>query len=69
MADADGLADFIRGLPEGQRHKGTFWALATAVEDDLPDAEVAKVAAAAVGIGLGEEYVTRTLREVRTKTP
>lgn len=62
--DGDGLADFVRGLPEGQRHKGFFWAAATAAEDDLPPGEVAKVAKAGIDVGLDEAYVRRTLAEV-----
>jgi hypothetical protein len=66
MADnADGLADFILGLPEGERHKGFFWAAKTAAEDQLPPAEVAKVADAGVKSGLDETYVHRTITEAR----
>ena len=65
--NGDGLAAFVAGLPEGQRHKGFFWAAATAAEDGLPPAEVAKVAKAGIGAGLGEAYVTRTLAEVRKR--
>ena len=65
--NADGLADFIRGLPDGQRHKGFFWAAATAVEDGLPPAEVDKVAKAGIDAGLDPAYVKRTLTEVQDK--
>lgn len=58
----DGLADFVRGLPEGQRHKGFFWAVSTAAEDGLPPGEVAKVAKAGLDVGLDPEYVERTIR-------
>jgi hypothetical protein len=66
-ANADLLASFVSGLPDGDRHKGTFWALNVAVENHLPDGEVRKVAAAAVAAGLDEEYVDRTLRQIRAK--
>jgi hypothetical protein len=62
--NGDGLADFVRGLPEGQRHKGFFWAAATAVEDGLSPGEVAKVAKAGIDVGLDEAYVKRTLAKV-----
>ncbi len=62
--NGDGLADFILGLPEGERHKGFFWAAKTAAEDDLPPGEVAKVAKAGIDVGLGEAYVRRTLAKV-----
>ncbi len=65
MATADGLAAFVRGLPEGQRHKGFFWAAATATEDGLPEAEMAKVAKAGIDTGLDPAYVQRTLAEVQ----
>lgn len=65
----DGLADFVRGLPEGQRHRGTFWALSTAVEDGLPDTEINKVTEAAVAIGLGQDYAERTLRQIKKEAP
>ena len=66
MADnADGLADFIMGLPEGQRHKGFFWAAQTAVEDDLPPGEMLKVVQAGVKAGLDEAYVDRTIAQAR----
>ncbi len=64
MADnGDGLAAFVAGLPEGQRHKGFYWAVKTATEDDLPTAEVAKVAKAGIDAGLDEGYVKRTIAE------
>jgi hypothetical protein len=65
VATADGLADFVRGLPEGQRHKGFFWAAVPAVEDGLPPGEVAKVAKAGIDAGLDEAYVKRTLAKVQ----
>jgi hypothetical protein len=61
----DNLADFVRGLPEGQRHKGFFWAANAAIEDDLPPEEVDKVAQAGVSAGLDEKYVQRTIAEVQ----
>jgi hypothetical protein len=61
----DQLADFIRSLPEGQRHNGFFWAANTAVEDDLPPGEVDKVAQAGVSAGLDEAYVKRTIAEAQ----
>jgi hypothetical protein len=59
--NADGLADFVRGLPEGQRHKGFYWAAKTAAEDGLPPAEVDKIAKAGMDAGLDEGYVRKTL--------
>lgn len=67
MADADRLAAFVAGLPDGSRHRGTFWALSTAVEGGLSDAEISVVSSAAVRNGLDEEYVQRTLAEVRDR--
>jgi hypothetical protein len=67
VADADGLAAFVAGLPDGKRHRGTFWALATAVEGGLSDAEISIVSSAAVRNGLDEDYVQRTLAEVRDR--
>lgn len=64
-ANGDGLAAFVQGLPEGQRHKGFFWAVKTAAEDGLPPGEVAKVAKAGIDAGLGEAYVKRTLAKVQ----
>ena len=66
--NADGLAAFVAGLPEGQRHKGFFWAINTAVEDGLPPSEVRKVTDAAVQVGLDEAYVEQTLRQVQGHT-
>jgi len=63
--NADGLADFIRGLPEGERHKGFFWAANTAVEDGLPPSEMVKVVKAGVDAGLDETYVDRTIAQAR----
>ena len=66
MAESgDGLADFILGLPEGERHKGFFWAAQTAAEDDLPPAEMTKVVQAGVKAGLDEAYVDRTIAQAR----
>ena len=66
MADnGDGLADFILGLPEGERHKGFFWAAQTAAQDHLPPAEMAKVTRAGVQAGLDEAYVDRTIAKAR----
>jgi len=65
--NADGLADFVRGLPEGQRHKGFYWAAATAAEDGLPPAEVAKVEKAGIDAGLDPAYVRKTLAQVHGK--
>lgn len=62
---ADGLAAFVEGLPDGQRHSGFFWAVRVAVEDGLPDAEVAKVEQAALNAGLDEAYVKRTVTDAR----
>jgi hypothetical protein len=59
------LADFVRGLPEGQRHKGFFWAANAAIEDGLPPAEVDKVAQAGVSAGLDEKYVNRTIAQAK----
>lgn len=59
-----GLVTFILRLPEGQRHNGFFWAVNAAVEDDLPAAEINKVAEAGVAAGLDEAYVKRTVAEV-----
>ena len=61
----DGLADFVRGLPEGQRHKGFFWAANVAAEDELPPAEMLKVVQAGVAVGLDEAYVDRTIAQAR----
>jgi hypothetical protein len=61
----DGLADFVRGLPEGQRHKGFFWAANVAAEDELPPAEMLKVVQAGVEAGLDEAYVDRTVAQAR----
>lgn len=67
MADnGDGLAEFVRGLPGGQRHNGFYWAAKTAAEDGLPPAEVEKIAKAAVENGLDEAYVKRTISEAGT---
>lgn len=66
--NGDGLADFVLGLPEGERHKGFFWAAKTAAEDELPPAEVDKVAQAGVRAGLDEGYVRRTLTEVQRES-
>lgn len=63
--NADGLADFVLGLPEGERHKGFFWAAKTAAEDGLPRHEVDKIAQAGVRAGLDEAYVQRTLAEAQ----
>lgn len=63
--NGDGLADFILGLPDGERHKGFFWAAKTAAEDGLPPAEVDKVARAGVRAGLDEGYVQRTITEAQ----
>jgi len=63
--NADGLADFVMGLPEGERHKGFFWAAKTAAEDGLPPAEVDKLAEAGVRAGLDESYVRRTIDGAR----
>ena len=65
--DGDGLAAFVQGLPEGQRHKGFYWAAATAAEDGLPEAEVAKIAKAGTDAGLDEAYIHRTITEVHDK--
>jgi len=62
-SNGDGLADFVRGLPEGQRHRGFYWAAKTAAEDGLPPAEVDKIAKAGMDAGLDEGYVCRTLAE------
>lgn len=68
MADnGDGLADFIMGLPQGERHKGFYWAVSTAAEDGLPPAEVAKLAEAGEAAGLDEKYVHRTMAEVLSR--
>ncbi len=67
--DGGGLADFVRGLPEGQRHKGFFWAASTAAESGLPPGEVAKVAQAAIDVGLDEAYVESTLSQVQKTKP
>lgn len=69
MADnADGLADFVMGLPEGERHKGFFWAAKTAAEDGLPPGEVDKVAKAGVRAGLDEKYVRQTIAQVQRES-
>lgn len=60
MADAERLAAFVAGLPEGQRHKGFFWAVMTAVAEDAP---VGPIVAAGEASGLDREYVDRTVRE------
>jgi hypothetical protein len=66
MADnADGLADFIMGLPEGERHKGFFWAAKTAAGNDLPPVEVTKIINAGIRAGLEEAYVHRTVTEAQ----
>jgi hypothetical protein len=62
---ADGLADFIAGLPEGERHKGFFWAAKTAAADELPPVEVTKIVEAGIRAGLDEAYVRRTVKEAR----
>lgn len=59
----DGLADFVRGLPEGQRHNGFYWAAKTAREDGLPAREIAKISKAAAEAGLDESYIKRTLKD------
>lgn len=63
--NADGLADFVLGLPDGERHKGFFWAARTAIEDGLPPTEVDKVAQAGVRAGLDEAYVKRTVADAK----
>jgi hypothetical protein len=66
MAEDDrGLAAFVAGLPDGQRHAGFFWAAMTAAEDGLGDREVEEIARAATGNGLDEQYVRRTIAEAR----
>jgi len=62
MADADRLAAFVAGLPEGKRHRGFFWAAMTAVAEG---AATGPIAAAAEQNGLDREYVERTLAEAR----
>lgn len=59
-ADPARLAAFVAGLPDGQRHKGFFWAVMTAVANDAP---VGPIVAAAEKAGLEKEYVDRTVRE------
>lgn len=66
--DGNGLADFVRALPEGQRHNGFYWAAKTAVEDNLPAREIAKIRKAGVEAGLDEAYVKRTLGEAEDDT-
>lgn len=61
----DHLAEFVRSLPDGQRHNGFFWAANTAVEDDLPPEQVDKVAQAGITAGLDEAYVKRTISQAR----
>lgn len=63
--NADGLADFVLGLPDGERHKGFFWAAMTAAEDGLPPGEVDKLAQAGVRAGLDEAYVKRTIADAK----
>ena len=63
--NGDGLADFVRGLPEGQRHNGFYWAAKTAVEDGLPAREITKIKKAAAEAGLDEAYIKRTLSEAK----
>lgn len=63
--NADGLADFVMGLPVGERHKGFYWAAKTAAEDGLPPAEVEKVAQAGVRAGLDEKYVRQTIAQAQ----
>lgn len=63
--NGDGLADFILGLPEGERHKGFFWAAQTAAEDHLPPVEVTKIVQAGIRAGLDEAYVRRTVTEAQ----
>ena len=65
--NGDGLAAFVAGLPVGQRHKGFFWAAATAAEDGLPPDEVAKVEKAGIDAGLDPAYVRKTLAQVHDK--
>lgn len=66
MADnADGLVDFIMGLPDGERHRGFFWAAHTAAEDHLPRVEMDRVAQAGVNAGLDEKYVNRTITQAK----
>lgn len=66
---ADGLAAFVEGLPDGQRHNGFYWAINTAIQDGLPEHEVAKVEQAAIRIGLDEAYVKRTTQGAREGEP
>lgn len=66
--NADGLAAFVRSLEKGQRHKGFFWAAATAAEDGLPPGEVSKVAQAGIDVGLDAGYVRQTIAQVRENT-
>ncbi len=65
--NGDGLAAFVAGLPEGQRHKGFFWAAATAAEDGLPPVEVEKVAKAGIDVGLDPAYVKQTIAQVQDR--
>lgn len=65
--NADGLADFVRALPHGERHKGFYWAAATAAEDGLPRSELAKVAQAGIDAGLDRDYVDQTIRQVEQR--
>jgi len=66
---ADGLAAFVEGLPDGQRHNGFYWAINTAVHDGLPESEVAKVEQAGLKVGLDEAYVKRTTKDAREGDP
>jgi len=65
----DGLAAFVQGLPEGERHKGFYWAAKTAAEDGLPPAEIRKIAKAGMDAGLDEGYVNRTLAKAAKPEP
>lgn len=65
--DADGLAAFVEGLPDGERHKGFFWAAMTAVQDGMGEDGITKVEQAGVRAGLDEAYVRRTIAEARVR--
>lgn len=67
MADPEGLAAFVESLPDGQRHRGFFWAAMTAVEDGLDGKQIGVLEQAALRSGLDEAYVRRTITEARER--
>lgn len=67
MANSEGLAKFVESLPDGQRHRGFFWAAMTAISDGLGEEGQVRIERAGVETGLPEDYVRRTMAQARRK--